>query len=105
MLRGIGTVLTRRFSIRRSGVATSASLRRSLNTSSLSIISLLVSVRSRFRIRIPSRRVRGVGAINSLMSCVRTGSWFTLIFSRLVFRESFLQPLFILLGGIRGLRV
>ncbi len=72
---GVGAVLTSALSMGRSRVSTSAGVTASLNTSDLSIIRVLVSVRSRFSVRVPSDRVRGVRAISRLIRCVRGGSW------------------------------
>lgn len=75
ILSGVGRVLTRRLDISPSGVAVGDLLRRSLSTSDLSTVSVIVDVRSRFRIRIPSRIVTSVGSINSVIGFVRGGRW------------------------------
>lgn len=72
---GIGTVIIRRLNISRTRIAVSSAFVSSLNTSSLSVIRLVVTFRRRFGIRVPSSITRGVGAIGSAMRCVSSTGW------------------------------
>lgn len=68
-------VIVRQFNISRTGIAERLAFRGSLKTSSLSVIRLIVRLRSIFTIRVSSRSTRGVVAMKSTISCVSSRGW------------------------------
>lgn len=70
--RRVGGVIISALGYRRSGIAVRTDLARSLRTSDLSTIRLGVTLRSTYNISVPSRRLTGLGAINSVCGCVAT---------------------------------
>ncbi len=80
--RSMGTVVIRGLNISTSRIARDTDFAGSLNTSSLSVMRLVVSFRGGFSVRVPSSSTNsGVSAMNSTVGCVRSGigTWFICI--------------------------